>query len=130
MVSSICLLIYWNIYSIDITLVIGLVDKLCDIIGYVDTTAFSNFTQLVFHYAFSFWFRIFGGSFTYIFYMVQMAFLSQDSQMGISKLRQLGLLQLWSPITLQSDLGSRCSIRQSYSSHRKLSNGMLHIVCN
>jgi hypothetical protein len=34
------------------------------------------------------------------------------------------------PITLWADLGSRCGLKQSCSSCRKLSNGMLHIVCS
>jgi len=59
-----------------------------------------------------------------------MAFLSRDSQVGVLKSRQLGLPRLWSPITLQADLGLRCSLKQSYSSCRKLSNGMLHAFCS
>jgi hypothetical protein len=70
---------------------------------------------------------------------IQMAFLSQDSRVGVpklrqqggvSKLRQWGLPRLWSPITLRSDLGSRCGLKQSRSSCQELSNGMLHIVYN
>jgi hypothetical protein len=58
-----------------------------------------------------------------------MAFLSRDSRVGVSKSRQLGLPQLWSPITLRADLGLRCSLKQSCSSCRELSNGMFHVVC-
>jgi len=59
-----------------------------------------------------------------------MAFLSQDSRMGVPKSRQPGLLRLWSPVTLLADLGSKCSLKKSCSSHRELSNGMRHVVCN
>ncbi len=38
--------------------------------GFVDTLISSNLTQLVFHCAFSFWFRLFGGSFAYIFCII------------------------------------------------------------
>jgi hypothetical protein len=41
-----------------------------------------------------------------------------------------GLPRLWSPITLRSDLGSKCGLKQSCSSHRKLSNGMSQVVCS
>jgi hypothetical protein len=37
-ISNIRLLISWNICSIDIILLIGLVDKLCDTIGSIDTS--------------------------------------------------------------------------------------------
>jgi hypothetical protein len=59
---------------------------------------------------------------------IQMAFLSRDSRMGVSKLHQLGLLQLWSPITLWADLKSRCSLKQSCSSCWELSNNMLQVI--
>jgi len=55
-------------------------------------------------------------------------FLSWDSQVRVSKSRQLGLPRLWSPITLRADLGLRCGLKQNYSSCRELSNGMLHAV--
>jgi hypothetical protein len=58
-----------------------------------------------------------------------MVFLSRDSRVGVPKSRRLGLLQLWSPITLRADLGSRCSLKQSCSSCRELSNDMLHAPC-
>ncbi len=41
-----------------------------------------------------------------------------------------GLPGLWSPITLRADLGSKCGLKQSCSSHRELSNGMSHVVCS
>ncbi len=43
-------------------------------------------------------------------------FSLRGSRMGIPKLRQLGLQQLWNPITLRADLGLRCGLKQSYSS--------------
>jgi len=61
---------------------------------------------------------------------IQMAFLSRDSRMGIPKSRQPGLPGLWSPITLRADLRSKCGLKQSCSSHRELSNGMWHVICN
>jgi hypothetical protein len=57
-----------------------------------------------------------------------MTFLSRDSRVGILKSRQPGLPQLWSPITLRADLGSKCGLKQSCSSRRELSNGMWHVV--
>jgi hypothetical protein len=59
-----------------------------------------------------------------------MAFLSQDSRVGVSKSRQLGLLQLWNPITLRENLWLRCSLKQSYSSRQELSNDMWHAPCS
>ncbi len=44
-------------------------------------------------------------------------YFSQDSRVGIPKSRQMGLPRLWSPITLRANLGSRCSLKQSCSSH-------------
>jgi hypothetical protein len=55
-------------------------------------------------------------------------FLSQDSKVGVLKSLKLGLLQLWSPITLRVDLGSRCSLEQSCSPRQELSNGMSHVI--
>jgi len=49
--------------------------------------------------------------------------------MGVLKSRQLGLPQLWSPITLRPDLGSRCGLKQSCSSCQELFNGMSHVIC-
>jgi hypothetical protein len=59
---------------------------------------------------------------------IQMVFLSQDSQVGVPKLCQQGLSRLWSPITLRTDFGSRCGLKQSCSSRRELSNGMWQVV--
>jgi len=59
-----------------------------------------------------------------------MAFLSRDSRVGVPKSRQLGLPELWSPITLRADLGSKCGLKQSCSSRRELSNSMWHVVYN
>jgi hypothetical protein len=61
---------------------------------------------------------------------IQMTFLSRDSRAGVSKSRPAVLPALWSPITLRADLGSKCGLKQSYSSHRELSNSMSHIVCS
>jgi hypothetical protein len=58
---------------------------------------------------------------------IQMAFLSRDSRERVSKLRQLGLSQLWSPITLRANFGSRCGLKQSCSPRRELFNSMLHV---
>ncbi len=42
-------------------------------------------------------------------------FLSRDSQMRVPKLPKLRLLRLWSPITLQVDLRSKCGLKKSYN---------------
>ncbi len=42
-------------------------------------------------------------------------YFSQDSRAGVPKSRQIGLPQLWSPITLRAKLGSRCGLKQSCS---------------
>jgi len=55
-------------------------------------------------------------------------FLSRDSQVGVPKSPKLGLSQLWSPITLRSNLRSRCGLKQSCSPRWELSNGMSHAV--
>jgi hypothetical protein len=57
-------------------------------------------------------------------------FLSPDSRVGVPKSCQRGLPRLWSPITLRANLGSRCSLKQSCSSHRELFNGMSHVICS
>jgi hypothetical protein len=57
-------------------------------------------------------------------------YFSQDSRAGVPKSRQMGLPGLWSPITLQANLGSRCGLKQSCRSHRDLSNGMSHVLCS
>jgi len=53
-------------------------------------------------------------------------YFSWDSRAGVPKSRQLGLPALWSPITLQTDLRSRCVLKQSCSSCQKLFNAVLH----
>jgi hypothetical protein len=53
-------------------------------------------------------------------------YFSRDSRMGVPKSRQMGLLALWSPITLRSDLGSQCGLKQSCSSRQELFNAMSH----
>jgi len=57
---------------------------------------------------------------------IQMAFLSRDSRVGVLKSRQLGLPQLWSPITLQLDLRLRCGLKQNCRFRRDFSNDMWH----
>jgi hypothetical protein len=56
-------------------------------------------------------------------------FLSQDSQGGISKLSQFGLLRLWQLITPSSNLRLRWSLKQICSSPQYLSNSVLHSTC-
>jgi len=61
---------------------------------------------------------------------IQMVFLSHDSRVGVPKVRQMGLPQLWSPITLQADLSLWCGLKQSCSSCRKLFNSMSQALCS
>jgi len=56
-------------------------------------------------------------------------FLSRDSQVGVPKSLRLGLPQLWGIVTLRANLGLRWGLKQSYSPHRELSNGMSRIIC-
>jgi hypothetical protein len=42
----------------------------------------------------------------------------------------MGLLGLWSPITLRADLRSQCGLKQSCRSRRDLFNGMSHVLCS
>jgi hypothetical protein len=58
-----------------------------------------------------------------------MVFLSWDSRVGVPKSRQWGLPQLWSPITLRTDLELRCGLKQSCSSCQELFNSISHVVC-
>jgi hypothetical protein len=55
--------------------------------------------------------------------------LSQDSQMGVPKFSNLGLFQLWGPITFSADLLLRWDSNQSCSPYQDLSNGMWHTIC-
>jgi len=57
-----------------------------------------------------------------------MVFLSHDSQVGVPKSYKLGLLWLWSTITLRAKLGLKCTMKQSCNVHQELSNGMSHTV--
>jgi hypothetical protein len=50
-------------------------------------------------------------------------------QMGVLKFPKLGLLQLWSPITLCADLRLRWSPWQSCNPRLELSNNMSHTTC-
>jgi len=61
---------------------------------------------------------------------IQMAFLSRDSRVRVSKSRQPRLPRLWSPVTLRAHLGSKCGLKQSCSSRRELSNGIYHVICS
>jgi hypothetical protein len=56
-------------------------------------------------------------------------FLSQDSQMGVSKFSQLKLLRLWRRITSCANLRLQWSLKKNCSLHQELSNGMSHIAC-
>jgi hypothetical protein len=56
-------------------------------------------------------------------------FLSRDSQVGVLKLQQLGLLRLWGRITSCIDLRSQRGLKQSCSPRRELSNYMSHVAC-
>jgi hypothetical protein len=56
--------------------------------------------------------------------------LPWDSHAGVPKSRQLGLPGLWGRRTSCAKLRSQCSLKQSCSSCRKLSNGMWHVVCS
>jgi hypothetical protein len=53
---------------------------------------------------------------------------SQDSQVGVPKLSQVGVLGLWTAIAPHLKLGSGRALNQSCSSRRELSNSMLHSV--
>jgi hypothetical protein len=55
--------------------------------------------------------------------------LSQDSQMGVLEFPQLGLSQLWRPITLRENLRLWWSLKQSSSPCWELFNGILHATC-
>jgi len=57
-------------------------------------------------------------------------YFSRYSRVGVPKSRQMGFPRLWSPITLRSDLGSQCSLKQSCSSRRELSNDMWQAPCS
>ncbi len=52
--------------------------------------------------------------------------LSRDFQGGVPKFPNLGLPQLWRPITFSANLWSIWGLMKSCSSHRKLSKGMWH----
>jgi hypothetical protein len=58
---------------------------------------------------------------------IQIAFCP-GTQMGVPKLQQLGLPQLWGRITSCADLQLWRGLTQSFSPCRELSNGMLHVA--
>jgi len=49
--------------------------------------------------------------------------------LGVPKFSQLGLPQLWGPITLCANLWLRWGLKQSCSLRRNLSNNMWHTTC-
>jgi len=53
-------------------------------------------------------------------------YFSQDSRVGVPKSRQMGLPGLWSLITLRTNLGSQCGLKQSCNSRRELFNAVSH----
>jgi len=56
-------------------------------------------------------------------------FYSRDSQGGVPKLSQFGLLGLWRFITLGSNLWLGWGLKKNCSSPWELSNGVLHSTC-
>jgi len=54
---------------------------------------------------------------------------SRNSQVGVLKFPNMELMQLWEPITLCADHRSRWVPKQSCNLHRKLFNGMFHVLC-
>ncbi len=55
-------------------------------------------------------------------------FLSWDSQVGVPKLHQPKLPQLWGRITSSVDFRSQCSLKQSCNPRRDLFNGMSQVA--
>jgi hypothetical protein len=55
--------------------------------------------------------------------------LSWESQMGVPKFPELGLLRLWGPITLCVDLRLKWGLKRSCSLHQDLFNDMSHATC-
>jgi hypothetical protein len=55
-------------------------------------------------------------------------FLSQDSQVGVPKLQQLGFPWLWGHITSCADLRSQWGLKKSCSPRLDLFNGMSHVA--
>jgi len=55
--------------------------------------------------------------------------LSQDSQVGVSKLPRLELPWFWGAITLHENLWWRWGLNQNCSPLRELSKGISHITC-
>jgi hypothetical protein len=55
--------------------------------------------------------------------------LFRDSQVGVSKFSELGLLQLWGRITFCANLRLKCNLKQSCNPRRGLSNSMLYTTC-
>ncbi len=55
--------------------------------------------------------------------------LSRDSQVGVPEFPQLGLSQLWRPITLRANLRLQWGLKKSCIPHWELSNNMSHATC-
>jgi hypothetical protein len=55
--------------------------------------------------------------------------LSQDSQLGVLKLQQLGFPRFWGCIASCADLRLQWGLKQSCSPHWELSNDILHVAC-
>jgi hypothetical protein len=55
-------------------------------------------------------------------------FYSRDSQGGVPKLSQFGLLRLWELITPGSNLGLEWGLKQTCSSSQELSNSVSHSI--
>ncbi len=51
-------------------MLIGLANKLCDTMGFMDTSDFSNYAQLELHFVLSFGIKVCGGSSIYISWIV------------------------------------------------------------
>jgi hypothetical protein len=56
-------------------------------------------------------------------------FLSRDSQVGVSKLPQLGFLRLWGHIPSCADLRSQWGPKKSCNPHWEFFNDMSHVTC-
>jgi hypothetical protein len=56
-----------------------------------------------------------------------MNFLSEDSQVRVSKFSSLKLPWFYEPITFRANLRLWCDLKQNCSPHQELSNGMSHV---
>jgi hypothetical protein len=53
-------------------------------------------------------------------------YFSRDSRVGVSKLSRAGVLDLWTPISLDCRVRSQRGLKKIYSSYQELSNAVLH----